>query len=560
MRIYDRNNKAPRQLSGRMDLMLCSSWFVYIMISTLHWLPDLVYDLYRSHGMRLMELVNSSFYTWLESVALIIALVATTIYLGYLGWCRRQGYYISFVKLTLMLTTFVTMYLTYVPNTLMRSMLPQWSFAMGFAALGMVHVAQYLAIVWKYNRQLAKNPRRVRAGWFARMFAFGGPLVAIAYLLACLGYGFLVSSTGQQLYLHGKLWFLDQPLTAYITPTVLQWLLAVLAATNFTSTLLHYYYDGFIWKVRHKENQQALGMQKMPAGAGAKTSRDRDGKTSPTTGKTAASWNDQAWSEHPAFVILRQSLYFVLPMVLLGFTFWNYRLTGFDSAPLANLRRQSHDLFTINKMLAQGQVSNGLIRERREIETQILLIMEALDRQLVMEEKMLQFRPRAQHYSYIAELLAQRSEYRFAEQTSRLGTTSPSHELLAAELPHLRRAIKSLEQALESPPPYTHREFTLLNRLNAQLAPQLNTKRSQPSEYSRELALQRIEQLKQLHQRAIKSDGLLACPKCCSTPIPRLPASRGTTRKQSPVGSRAGTSKHRQRCPPRITRRQQPYE
>jgi hypothetical protein len=33
---------------------------------------------------------------------------------------------------------------------------------MGFATIGMVHVTQYLAIVWKYNRGLARRPGAAR--------------------------------------------------------------------------------------------------------------------------------------------------------------------------------------------------------------------------------------------------------------------------------------------------------------------------------------------------------------------------------------------------------------
>ena len=39
-----------------------------------------------------------------------------------------------------------------------------------------------------------------------------------------------------------------------------RWVLGTLFALAFTSEILHYYYDGFIWKVRHKENRQHLAM------------------------------------------------------------------------------------------------------------------------------------------------------------------------------------------------------------------------------------------------------------------------------------------------------------
>src|SRR6185503_7898581 len=84
----------------------------------------------------------------------------------------------------------VMMYLTYVPNPAMRSLLPGWTFPAGFATLGMVHVTQYLAIVWKYNRSLALRGTDARPGLFQRAFSRGGLIVLVAYMVLCFGYGY----------------------------------------------------------------------------------------------------------------------------------------------------------------------------------------------------------------------------------------------------------------------------------------------------------------------------------------------------------------------------------
>jgi len=46
-------------------------------------------------------------------------------------------------------------------------------FKVGFAALGIVHMTQYLAIVWRYNRSLAAHPQRSRQAGFRRLHARG---------------------------------------------------------------------------------------------------------------------------------------------------------------------------------------------------------------------------------------------------------------------------------------------------------------------------------------------------------------------------------------------------
>ena len=55
------------------------------------------------------------------------------------------------------------------------------------------------------------------------------------YVLVCLAYGELVTT--------------EQPN---------RWLMSALLAIGFTSTLLHYYFDGFIWKLRHEQNRENL--------------------------------------------------------------------------------------------------------------------------------------------------------------------------------------------------------------------------------------------------------------------------------------------------------------
>src|SRR4029079_2059076 len=51
MRIYDRGNEAPRAVAARMDLTLCSVWFVYIMLASGAWLAGMFQDMYATPNM-----------------------------------------------------------------------------------------------------------------------------------------------------------------------------------------------------------------------------------------------------------------------------------------------------------------------------------------------------------------------------------------------------------------------------------------------------------------------------------------------------------------------------
>src|SRR5262249_53363666 len=149
-------------------------------------------NLYCDSRLPLVFQVNGAIYRVAELTALCAALGMLAFYLAYLGWCRRAGYFVSPAKLALFVITFGVMYLCYTPNPVIKRLAPDWTFAVGFAVLGMVHVSQYLAIVWKYNRSLAARPGRARAGWFQALHAAGGWPIAAGYTLFCLAYGGLL--------------------------------------------------------------------------------------------------------------------------------------------------------------------------------------------------------------------------------------------------------------------------------------------------------------------------------------------------------------------------------
>ena len=307
MRIYDRHNQAPRKIAARMDLAVSWIWFICILVLISEWLPDLLYDLHDNHSLPLVFVFGTNAYLWLERFVIMTAAGMGLVYVGYLAWCFKRGYYISKAKLWLLAITFGVMVLTYVPNPLIERIVPGWNFSLGFATLGMVHVTQYLAIVWKYNRGLATKDR-ARTKGFTRAFAKGGFVILAVYVIACLIYGVAVSFFGVTLPF--KTW---HKLSGGGGATLFHssigvWYGGVLAAIGFTSTFLHYYYDGFIWKFRHKENQQNLVLEETATG-----------DTSTTQQESGHSWwAGQAGSRSPAQVLFRQGLYLGLPIQVTG--------------------------------------------------------------------------------------------------------------------------------------------------------------------------------------------------------------------------------------------------
>jgi len=350
LRIYDRHNRAPRRLQTRMELGLCVSWFVFLLLAMRDWLPDLVYRLHTLHGVSALNWFAGVTQQSLERLTFAVAVGMSLVYVGYVIWCGRRGYFVSYAKLTLNATTFAVLYLAMVPNQWMATLQPGWNYALGFLLLNATHNTQYLAIVWRFNRGLALgDSTRVHGGLFRSAFARGGLAVLGVYVVACLVYGFVL----------GRSW-LDWMI---ISPATQQAALVVLYGLAFTSELLHYYFDGFIWKVRHQENDPYLS----------------DAETKPSQGERGKSWWDSRSDESPLPVLLRQGLYFVVPMLLLTATFLMWRQGESEFAPMQHLLEA---------------------RTRQEFSQAVRV----LDQQIEVEERMVALRPRAVHLSYMSEM------------------------------------------------------------------------------------------------------------------------------------------------------------
>src|SRR5438477_1893210 len=107
----------------------------------------------------------------------------------------------------------------------------------GIALFEVFHDVQYLSLVWIYNRNRVEKDSSI-GGFMRFIFRRSGALVGlyVGLVFAYGSIGYLNSSIGLE--------------------TVTRVLTGVVAASG----LLHFYYDGFIWKVREKSTRQSLGL------------------------------------------------------------------------------------------------------------------------------------------------------------------------------------------------------------------------------------------------------------------------------------------------------------
>src|SRR6266403_2067665 len=107
----------------------------------------------------------------------------------------------------------------------------------GIALFEVFHDVQYLSLVWIYNRNRVEKDRSI-GGFMRFVFRRSGSLVGL--------YIGLVFAYGSLSYFNSRL----------EVDAIKRFLTGVVAA----SSLLHFYYDGFIWKVREKSTRESLGL------------------------------------------------------------------------------------------------------------------------------------------------------------------------------------------------------------------------------------------------------------------------------------------------------------
>jgi tetratricopeptide (TPR) repeat protein len=111
------------------------------------------------------------------------------------------------------------------------------SVLVGVALFEVFHDVQYLSLVWIYNRKRVESDRSI-GGFMRFVFRRSGALVGV-YIGLVLAYGGLSLSK------------------SYVGIDVVK---NILTGVVTASALLHFYYDGFIWKVREKSTRQSLGI------------------------------------------------------------------------------------------------------------------------------------------------------------------------------------------------------------------------------------------------------------------------------------------------------------
>jgi uncharacterized membrane protein YqhA len=227
-RIYDRKAQTPMSISGRADLILLIAWFAHGVIASDNRMAELAALFVDSgFGFPTSSALAVTARIWLSGSVLY-----TLWYVFRLARLRQSGFHVSSNKLLILALSLVywNVVMIAVPITIVS-----------IAMFELFHDVQYLAIVWSFNRN--RKDRGALNHGFARLFYNTGTTGLGLYLLTVLIYGSFAL---------GQYWHPDASVrnAAIVFFTV--------------STLLHFYYDGFIWKLRQPSISGTLNAGRDP--------------------------------------------------------------------------------------------------------------------------------------------------------------------------------------------------------------------------------------------------------------------------------------------------------
>ena len=223
-RIYDAKTGTFDALTRRLDFDMCVIWFATAVALSPYRLSDTLETYYVCGG----PFIPPSVVQLGQGLILLLAVAVSVLFVAH--FCRLWiiGKRPNPVKVALLITSIAFWWYC---NNLVANIL------VGIALFEVFHDVQYLSLVWIYNRNRVEKDSNI-GGFMRFVFRRSGSLIGL--------YVGLVLAYGSVSYINAHIGM----------DTVKRILTGVVTA----STLLHFYYDGFIWKVRERSTRQSLGL------------------------------------------------------------------------------------------------------------------------------------------------------------------------------------------------------------------------------------------------------------------------------------------------------------
>ncbi len=231
-RIYDAKMGSFASLTRRIDFATCAIWFATGVLLSQQRVADTLDTYYASGAPFVPPVILQT----AQHVLFAAALAVSILFLGNFVWMWISGKRPNPVKVALLGTSIGFWW--YCNNGVTNILA-------GIALFEVFHDVQYLSLVWIYNRNRVEKDKSI-GGFMHFIFRRSGSLVGL-YVGLVFAYGSL----------------------GYLKETDIETVKRVLTGVVAASGLLHFYYDGFIWKVREKATREHLGLAGGSANAAA---------------------------------------------------------------------------------------------------------------------------------------------------------------------------------------------------------------------------------------------------------------------------------------------------
>lgn len=224
-RIYDSKVGSFAAPTRWLDQAMCLTWFAAAVVLNDNTLYGFVQNFYNGG----LSVPSVAFIQTLQAVVKGATAAITTLFVANIVAQAYRGHRPNWIKIVLMLTTFGCFWYSTATVT---------NLIVAYAFFELFHDAQYLTIVWAFNRNRVNKDKELK-GFTRWLFQPRVALIAV-YLVLIAAYGSLK---------YGSTLVSDAKLHALLTSVFI------------TSTLLHYYFDGFIWKLRESATSQSLNIE-----------------------------------------------------------------------------------------------------------------------------------------------------------------------------------------------------------------------------------------------------------------------------------------------------------
>lgn len=222
VRIYGAKEQDGSKLWSHLDFAMCLGWFAGVIVINDEPLSLMLKRWYASGGV----MISPDLIAGVQSATRVALAVLTTLYVMGLIMRVARGQRLPIVKLITLVSSVGFYWYAYAWTS---------SILVGAALFEIFHDVQYLSIVWLFNRKQVERQSPV-TGLVRFLFRRSGALIGLYVGLV---------------FAFGGLRFIEHSMSAGSLRNLLTSILA-------TASLLHFYYDGFIWKVRESKTRDTL--------------------------------------------------------------------------------------------------------------------------------------------------------------------------------------------------------------------------------------------------------------------------------------------------------------